>query len=224
MNTLEHLDQQLFLFLNSLNSPFFDQLMHAISGRLIWVPLYLVILIWLGKACKRKFLVILIFIIIGVTLSDQVSVALKNMVQRLRPCLEPELDGLVHLFKGECGGKYSFVSSHATNAFNVALFSLLFIRKRWYTISIIIWASVIGYSRIYLGVHYPGDVICGSILGALIGWSMYNLYVITDNKVLMNWSYFNQVLPAQNTSLNPPQGGERGNPPTPPEGGARIQF
>jgi undecaprenyl-diphosphatase len=196
MNNIEHLDQQLFLFLNSINSPFFDQVMHAVSGKLIWVPLYLAILIYLGKTYKRKFLVILLLIIIAAVLSDQFSVFVKNLVQRLRPCLEPELDGMVHLFKGECGGKYSFVSSHATNSFNVALLSLLFIRKRWYTISILIWAAVIGYSRIYLGVHYPGDVICGSLLGAFIGWSIYNVYVVADNKILKKRSYFN---PASDT-------------------------
>jgi undecaprenyl-diphosphatase len=190
---IEHIDQQLFLFLNSLNSPFFDQVMHAVSGKLIWVPLYLAILVYLGKTYRRKFLVILLLIIIAAVLSDQFSVFVKNIVQRLRPCLEPELDGMVHLFKGECGGKYSFVSSHATNSFNVALLSLLFIRKKWYTISIIVWAAVIGYSRIYLGVHYPGDVICGSILGACIGWGVYNIFVITDNKILKNKSYFNQA-------------------------------
>ena len=86
--------------------------------------------------------------------------------------------------------QFSFVSSHATNSFNVALLSLLFIRKRWFTISIIVWALVIGYSRIYLGVHYPGDVICGSVLGALIGWFNYSLYKWTDNKILKDKSFF----------------------------------
>jgi undecaprenyl-diphosphatase len=188
---LERFDQQLFLFINSSNSPFFDHLMHAISGRLIWVPLYLAILIYLGVKYKRKFLIILIFIILAATLADQSSVIVKNIFHRLRPCHEPSIIGIVHLVNGECGGIYGFVSSHATNCFDVALLSLLFIKKRWYTISIIFWAGIIGYSRIYLGVHYPGDVICGSFLGAFIGWSMYNLYILTDNNILMNKPYFN---------------------------------
>jgi undecaprenyl-diphosphatase len=190
---LEHLDQQLFLFLNSLNSPFWDQVMHALSGKIIWIPLYLAILIYMAVKYKRKFLIIVLFIIVAATLADQSSVFLKNIVQRLRPCHDPSLQGLVHLVNGECGGLYSFVSSHATNSFDVALLSLLFIRKRWFTIGIITWALVIGYTRIYLGVHYPGDVICGSILGALIGWGVYNLYVLTDNKILKHKPFFNQV-------------------------------
>jgi undecaprenyl-diphosphatase len=189
---LEHLDQQLLLFLNSIHSPFMDHVMYAISGKIIWVPLYLAILIYLGIKYKRKFLVILIFIILAATLADQTSVLIKNIVHRLRPCQEPSISGLVHLVNGECGGLYSFVSSHATNSFDVALLSLLFIKKRWYSISIVIWALVIGYSRIYLGVHYPGDVLCGSVLGALIGWSMYQLYVMTDNIILKDKPYFNQ--------------------------------
>lgn len=191
---LQHLDQQLFLFLNSHNSPFWDTVMYAISGRVIWAPLYLAILLYLVFTYKRKFLIIIPFIIIAVTLADQVSVQLfKDIFMRLRPCHEPSLTGMVHLVKGECGGLYGFVSSHASNSFNVALLSLMFIKKRWYTICIIIWASVIGYSRIYLGVHYPGDVICGAMVGAFIGWGVYKLYEVTDNKVLANKEYFNNI-------------------------------
>ena len=181
---LEHFDQQIFLFLNSLNSPFWDKVMFVISGKVIWAPLYLGILIYIGINYKKKFFLILPFIILAVALADQVSVQLfKNLFQRLRPCHEPSLEGMVHLVNGECGGLYGFVSSHASNSFNVALISLMLIKKRWYTVSIVLWAAIIGYSRIYLGVHYPGDVVCGSLLGALIGWSMYKLYETADKKL-----------------------------------------
>jgi undecaprenyl-diphosphatase len=190
----ERLDQQLFLFINSLNSPFFDQVMHTLSGKLIWVPLYLAILVFLGIKYKRKFLIIIIFIILAATLADQSSVIVKNLVHRLRPCHEPSIMSIVHLVNGDCGGVYGFVSSHATNTFDVALLSLSFIKKRWYTISIILWASIICYSRVYLGVHYPGDVLCGAILGSFIGWGIYSLYVITDKRILINKPYFNQTL------------------------------
>jgi undecaprenyl-diphosphatase len=201
---LERIDQQLLLFINSTNSPFLDQVMYTLSGRVIWAPLYLAILIYLGITYRRKFLIILLFIILAITLSDQTSVLLKNITQRLRPCHEPALTGLVHLVKGECGGLYSFVSSHATNSFNVALLSLLLIKKRWYSITMIVWAMAIGYSRIYLGVHYPGDVLCGSILGAFIGWGVYSLYVLTDNKILKHKQYFNSATP-----LTPPKGRQK---------------
>jgi undecaprenyl-diphosphatase len=185
------LDQKLLLLINSHNTPFWDQLMHNLSGKLIWAPVYLVIFVYLAIRYKRKFLVILLFIILAVTLADQISVQLfKNTFMRLRPCHEPALQGLLHLYNGECGGQYGFVSSHASNSFNIAILTLLFIRKRWYTISILLWAIVICYSRVYLGVHYPGDVICGGLLGAAVGWGCYKLYLLTDNKILQNSSYF----------------------------------
>lgn len=194
---LERLDQHLFLFLNSLNSPFWDKVMHAISSIVIWIPLYLAILIYLGFRYKRKFIIILLFIILAVTLSDQISVQLfKDLFQRLRPCHEPALTGLVHLVNNECGGLYGFVSSHAANSFNVAFVSLLFIRRRWFTFSILFWASAVGYSRIYLGVHYPADVLCGAILGAMIGWGVYNLYVQTDSKILSKKAFYNTAYPS----------------------------
>jgi undecaprenyl-diphosphatase len=190
----ERIDQQLFLFINSLNSPFFDQVMNILSGKLIWVPLYLTILVFLGIKYKRKFLIIIIFIILAATLADQSSVIVKNLVHRLRPCHEPSIMSIVHLVNGECGGVYGFVSSHATNTFDVALLSLSFIKKRWYSLSIILWAGAICYSRVYLGVHYPGDVLCGAILGSFIGWGTYKLYMLTDNNILKNRPYFNSTL------------------------------
>ena len=187
---IENLDQQLFLLINSHNSPLWDKVMYALSGRLIWVPLYLAILVVLGIKFRRKFLVIILIIALAITLSDQVSVLIKVTVQRLRPCHEPLLEGLVHLVRNKCGGTYGFVSSHASNSFTVAFITLLLIRRRWVTISMILWAASIGYSRIYLGVHYPGDVLAGSLLGIIIGWSVILLYEYIDRKLLKDSRYF----------------------------------
>lgn len=181
---LEELDQQLFNFINSRNSEFWDFVMYSVSRVLVWVPLYIAIFIALGRKYGRKTFFILLFVLLTVALADQTSVFIKNSFQRLRPCHAEELQGMVHLVKGHCGGRFGFVSSHAANSFSIALLSLLLIKRRWFSISILIWAAVVGYSRIYLGVHYPGDVICGSLLGASIGWLIYRLYLITDNKFL----------------------------------------
>lgn len=190
---LENIDQQLFLFLNSLNSPFWDKMMVIISGRLTWVPLYLAILAMLTFRYRRKMYVLILMIAITVAAGDRLSVLIKNTIKRPRPCHEQLLEGKVHIVNGKCGGKYGFVSSHATNAFSVALLSLLLIRKRSFSIAMIFWASLVGYSRIYLGVHYPGDVFLGSLLGALIGWAVYSLYCYLDNRWLKKSLYFNPV-------------------------------
>ena len=183
---MEQLDKQLFLFLNSANSPFWDNIMYFMSMRAVWIPLYLVVIIWLIKLYKRKFIILILFILLSVILADQVSGLIKDLTARPRPCHETSLQGLVHMVKGYCGGAFGFVSSHAANSFNVAALSILLIRNRFFSVFIIIWAAGVSYSRIYLGVHYPGDVVCGALLGILIGWSMYRLFMFYDSKKMQH--------------------------------------
>ncbi|NOQ27861.1 MAG: phosphatase PAP2 family protein [Bacteroidales bacterium] len=181
---LNNLDTQLFIFLNGINSPFWDVVMRWISGSKSWIPMYLVIVAYIVYKFRWKAIITLVFIALVVTLADQISVkAFKEVFERLRPCHNPELQDIVHLVKNKCGGKYGFVSSHAANTFGVAFFLSLFFKNRNFSIFIFIWASVVSYSRIYLGVHYPFDVLGGAILGSVIGYFVYLLHNFTLQKV-----------------------------------------
>lgn len=177
------IDTQLFLFLNGIHSPTFDTLMFRISGNLIWAPLYIGILYLLFNKYGLKGLWLLLGIALVVTLADQISVHFfKNVFERLRPCHNPEIKELVHTVS-RCGGKYGFVSSHAANTFGVAMFLHLVLSKKWFSISIFLWASLVSYSRIYLGVHYPGDIIVGALLGLTLGKVVHSLYTFIISRI-----------------------------------------
>lgn len=181
---LDHIDHSLFLFFNGLNSPFWDKIMWWISGNLSWLPLYLIIIGYLIYRFKWRSIVILLLTALLITLSDQSSVHLfKEIFKRPRPCHDPEISGMIHLVNNHCGGDWGFVSSHAANSFAMATYTLLIIRKRFYTIFILLWAILVSYSRIYLGVHYPGDVLGGAVLGLILGFLMYRLYLLVDKKI-----------------------------------------
>lgn len=167
------LDHKLFLWLNSLHSPFFDNIMWFLSAKLVWIPLYLFIIYLLWKKYRGKIWLVLVFAIFAVLMSDQISVFIKTHVHRLRPCRDESISDLVHLVGSYCGGKFGFVSSHAANTFALASMTAPMLKKRWYSILIFSWATLVSYSRIYVGVHFPGDVIGGALLGLIIGFSLW---------------------------------------------------
>jgi undecaprenyl-diphosphatase len=189
LEVLNQIDTNLFLTLNGLHNDFFDVLMVYASSKLFWLPFYLFLLYLVIRVYKWKGLIILLFVAVLITLTDQASVQLfKNVFQRLRPCHNPDIQFLVHTVE-YCGGQYGFVSSHATNYFGIIVFisGLLYNRYKWLPWVLVFWGLLIVYSRIYLGVHYPGDVIGGTILGAGIGWMVLCAYRYTDRKWMQNW-------------------------------------
>ena len=182
METLSNIDSQLFLFLNSLHVDWLDKVMVLITDMWAWFPLYLLLIYWTvkqyGKRCWWVFLAVGIVVLCTDQLASHVC---KPVFQRLRPCYNPDFQELIYLPKGLAGGKYGFVSSHATNTFGVAAFLTPALRKYrpWTAIVLYFWAFVSSYSRIYIGYHYPGDILCGAILGILIGLILWKVFQLT---------------------------------------------
>jgi len=174
LDQLLKLDTHLFLWFNSHHSPFWDDVMWFISGRIEWLPLYLVLIAFIIYRFRWKSITILIAVILTIALADQLAVkAFKEVFERLRPTHNPEIQHLVHIVNDYRGGSYGFVSNHAANSFSLAMFISLLFKNRYVTISIFFWALLVSYSRIYLGVHYPGDILGGAVLGMGIGCMIF---------------------------------------------------
>ena len=184
METLSNIDTDLFLFLNGLHTSWLDKVMIAVTQMWVWIPLYLLLIYWTVKQYGKRCWWIFLAVGIVVLCSDQLSAHVcKPLFQRLRPCYNADLQDLIYLPKGMAGGRYGFVSSHAANTFAVAAFltPALSKNRNWIGIVLYFWAFISSYSRIYLGFHYPGDIICGAVLGILIGlilWKVFQLVIV----------------------------------------------
>jgi undecaprenyl-diphosphatase len=171
MEWLNKIDTQLLQWINQTNSEAADSFMLFMSAKWVWLPLY-ALLIWLlilkDGVQVWKTLIVIFFIVL---LADQTASALfKPLFGRLRPCHEASLADWIRT-PGGCGGKFGFVSSHAANTAGVALFLWKYMRNTFrYLWLLFLWASITAYSRVYLGVHYPGDVAIGALVGMFYGW------------------------------------------------------
>ena len=176
MEEIIAIDRQLFLLLNGMGSPSFDLFWITITDKSVNICVYLLLITYfLKKTNLKSFLILLIFTVLLVLITDQFTNLFKNGFQRLRPCYEPSLMGLVRLVKPNCGGSFGYFSGHASNSFALAVFFSLILKDRFTKIPLILisLASTVAYSRIYIGVHYPLDIISGIIFGGLVGYFTY---------------------------------------------------
>jgi undecaprenyl-diphosphatase len=178
---LIELDKQLFLFFNGMHAAWLDPVMEVFSEKEASVPLYAFLLYHIYRSYKQKTWSILLAIGLLILMTDQFTSGLmKPFFERPRPSHEPTLEGMVHMVNGYSGGKYGFASSHSANTFGIAMFlsCLLKVEKPWIN-WLFLWAALVSYTRIYLGVHYPGDIIVGALIGIAFGWLVFKLYVRT---------------------------------------------
>jgi len=180
--TLGEFDRQFTTAINGCSADWCDPVMLFVSKVPVWFWLYaLIAVILVRKMGWRKGLLAIAALALTCLLTDQIANLLKNNIQRLRPCEDALLDGIIRPVAGH-SSLYGFPSGHAANTFGFALLSSMLIRKRYYSILIFLWAAVISYSRIYLGKHYLGDVIAGAILGTLIAYCLFISYRYIERK------------------------------------------
>lgn len=175
---LSDIDARLLLIVNGAHSPFFDSVMWCISGRWIWVPFYAVLayLLFRRMSWKRASLCLVTIGLIILAADQTCATLIRPEIGRLRPAnLNNPLSSFVHVVNGYRGGRCGFPSCHAANTFALAVFMSLVIRHKWFTVMMFSWAFVVSYSRMYLGVHYFGDLFCGATIGSLFAVLFYYL-------------------------------------------------
>ena len=187
LEQLLHIDTEILLAINGWHAPWADQLMWIISAKATWIPLYLLLiglLVWRYrqpaptpiKWLQKVPACVVMIVVIGLAVGAADFIAsgiLKDWVARPRPSRVPELEGVLHLVNGYKSGQYGFVSSHAANTMAVALLFSLIWRNKIATVGLMLWVAANCYSRMYLGVHYPTDILGGLIVGSLVAVGGY---------------------------------------------------
>jgi undecaprenyl-diphosphatase len=177
-------DTELFLYLNGLHFDWLDPVMTTFSSIKFWIPMYVLVAGLIVWKKRWESVAILAVLILSIAITDQLSVHLfKNVFERLRPCHLNEIKNSAH-FLENCGGLYGFVSSHAANAFCFAMFLTMCLRNNYCSIIIFFWAALVSYSRIYVGKHFPLDVICGAAFGVVCQQTVWQIYRLLKKQSL----------------------------------------
>lgn len=186
LESIKSLDTQLTLLLNGSDSLFVDNLAFYATKTTTWIPLGLLLLYVLVSIKNWKnLLLVILCIALAITFADQVASGIfKPLVGRLRPSHNPELEGFIDLVNGYKGGRYGFFSSHAANTSAVAVFVSLLFRNKLFTILICSWSLLNCWTRLYLGVHYVGDITVGLLWGTFVGWIVYKIYNLLSVKFI----------------------------------------
>lgn len=177
IETIKYAEYELFLWLNSFHNPTFDVIMLWITYRFTWIPLYLYLIYYLFTKFRASFWQNLLFIALSVGLSDRfTSGFMKPYFHRFRPCHDPFIQNIVHVV-GNCGGEFGFASSHAANCFALSTVFFLINDNRILNYFLLFWAIIVSYSRIYVGVHFPTDLLVGASVGVFITCFLFILKI-----------------------------------------------
>jgi undecaprenyl-diphosphatase len=179
MEELIQFDKHLLLALNGSDSAFLDSVIMTLTTATTWIPLYIALLYVVISVNRNVRDVLLILAAAGLCVALAGAVddeIVKPLVARWRPTHDPEIGHLVDIVDGYRGGNYGFFSAHAANTFSIAVFFSLLVRQRLLTIFLVCWSLINCYTRLYLGVHYPGDILVGLCWGGFVGWLVYQVY------------------------------------------------
>jgi undecaprenyl-diphosphatase len=176
LELLDKIDKQVFLYLNSFHNEWSDTAWQTITNIPTWIPLYIFIFVVMVLVFKKDSMYMIAGMLLVVLISDQfTSSFMKPYFGRLRPCYDPQIASMVHVVKS-CGGRFGFASGHSANSFGIAIFVWLVFRhydKSFF--AMFLWAFFVAFSRIMVGVHYPGDIMAGALVGLLFGWLVFKL-------------------------------------------------